>query len=337
MSVPPNKKAILQITEKCNLKCEHCFVSSTSQGLELSYEDVSDVILPQLTSLGVNKITLTGGEPLVHKDIIPMVRLMSENGFAISICTNASLISEDFLSMIDQYHSLHFNVSLDGFSCHSHGKFRGNESPVLFERIIENIRMLGDRKLLNGILVTPNVYATLDEYQNICEFAIKNYANYVLMNPLSEFGRGEASISKALSRYEMNKLREATKKYITEDFEVVYIRFPNDNKPLEDCLMGELVYVFSDGYVSICPYMVFASKNQKSKYKPNDFYIGNILEPGFNLHESFAQFKLPQCSDNGMCADCSLKECRRGCIAAKIANGRLLSDADFELCPVVQK
>lgn len=335
IAISPHKKAIIQLTEKCNLKCEHCFVSSTSQGNELSFEVIQKIILPHLIKTNVNKVTLTGGEPFVHKELLKIVDLLANNNIAISICTNASLVTEEFVCSIERHPSLHFNVSLDGFSNCSHGRFRGNEDPIFFQKIINNIILLGNKKLLNGILVTPNVYSNISEYESICSFAKKNNARYVLMNPLSKFGRGEGSLDKALKKSEMRKLRLVTEKYCSDDFEVVYIRFPNENKPLGDCVAGQIFYIFSDGDVAICPYMVFAAKSQDSRYAPEEFMLGNIFKDDFDLLKSLSIYSFPRESDDGICIQCKHKKCSKGCMAAKISNGLHLSDADEDLCPLI--
>lgn len=337
IAIPPHRKAIIQITEKCNMKCKHCFVSSSSRGREITYETIQTIILPHLLKNKVNKVTLTGGEPFVHNELLKIVRLLAENNIAISICTNASLITKEVVDEISVYNSLHFNISLDGFSHLSHGKFRGNEDPRAFQKIIKNIALLGDRGLLNGILVTPNIYSNINEYEKICIFAKEYNAKYVLMNPLSKFGRGEDSTNIAFTNTEMNKLREATKKYCSEDFEVIYIRFPNDSKPLGECVAGQIFYIFSNGDVTICPYMVFAAKNNNSKYTFNKFIIGNIFESDFNLQDSLNSYILPKDSNDGKCAKCNNDKCGKGCLAAKIANGLYLYDADEDLCPFSKK
>lgn len=337
VAMPPHKKALIQLTEKCNMNCEHCFVSSTSQGQELSYGIIKKIILPQLIKSNVNKVTLTGGEPFIYKKLLQVIDLLANNNIAISICTNASLITEEFVSSVEKYPYLHFNVSLDGFSNYSHGRFRGNCDSILFQMIISNIKMLGNKKLLNGILVTPNIYSNIDEYENICIFAKENNARYVLMNPLSEFGRGKGSIDKAFTKTEMSKLRYATEKYSSDDFEVVYIRFPNSTKLLGTCVAGQIFYLFTNGDVAICPYMVFAAKNKNSKYAPEEFIIGNIFKSNFDLHDSLSAYSFPKDSNDGLCIHCKNEACSKGCMAAKISKGRYLSDVDEDLCPIIRK
>ena len=74
---PPYKKIMLQITERCNLKCAHCFVDSESTGNEIPFEHIRNSIIPELIKNQVVKITLTGGEPFVHKDIEKIKTMVS--------------------------------------------------------------------------------------------------------------------------------------------------------------------------------------------------------------------------------------------------------------------
>jgi MoaA/NifB/PqqE/SkfB family radical SAM enzyme len=60
------RKALLQVTERCNLHCAHCFVSATRHGAVLSLEVIRDRVLPRLVAARVRRLTLTGGEPFVH-------------------------------------------------------------------------------------------------------------------------------------------------------------------------------------------------------------------------------------------------------------------------------
>lgn len=329
----PNRKCLIQLTEKCNLRCKHCFVSADNSGKEMDYEKIKENIVPQLVQNNVKKVTLTGGEPFVYERLYDVISLLCTHEINVSICTNATLISKEFLSKISKYQAVHFNVSLDGFSSNSHGKFRGNMKTELYKNIIRNVKLLGQSGLLNGILVTPNIYSSIEEYINLCNFAKECGANYVLMNPLSQFGRGEKSIKLAFDQIQMNKLRSATEKFGDEAMEMVYIRFPNNkNKPLGKCVAGKIMYIFTNGDIAYCPYMVFAAKDRNSLYEEQDFILGNIFEKDFDWNKSLEQYIFPV-KYNEVCFDCDNASCRKGCYAAKIAKGRKLESSDDEVCP----
>lgn len=330
----PNQKCLIQLTERCNLHCEHCFVSAGSAGKMIDFEKIEKQIVPQLIKNNVKKVTLTGGEPFVYPKLMNVIELLINENIDISICTNATLITKEFIQQIEGWKNIHFNVSLDGFSVNSHGRFRGNRDVRVFDTIIKNIELLGEKRLLNGILVTPNIYAAVEEYEQICEFAKKNHAKYVLMNPLSEFGRGEANIELAMGSEQMEKIRDLTQKYNDDEMELVYIRFPNSQKkPLSECVAGKVMYIFTDGNIAYCPYLVFASNDKNSLYSKEDFIIGNIFEQDFDLGEKIKNYKLPV-NDDEVCKNCNESMCRKGCYAAKISKGKSLSERDEELCPM---
>lgn len=327
----PNKKCLLQLTERCNLHCKHCFVSADNCGNEMDYNIIEKKILPQLIENHVTKVTLTGGEPFVYAKLFEVVKLFCENDISVGICTNATLITEEFLKKVCRY-AIHFNVSLDGFSNGSHGKFRGFKNPKIYDKIIYNIKMIAKYNLLNGILVTPNNYSSISEYVQICKFAKECKAKYVLMNPLSQFGRGEEAVSLGFEKDNMRKLQQETEIFNDNDMEVVYIRFPNDKKkPLSECTAGDIMYIFTNGDIAFCPYMVFAARDDSSIYEDNKFILGNIYDDDFSWKKSMEEYHFPINLENS-CLNCTVKDCKKGCYASKIACGNKLEDVD-ELCP----
>ena len=321
---PPNYKVLLQITERCNFKCAHCFVNSTNSGNEMSIRHIRDKVIPNLVKSNVIKVTLTGGEPLVHKDIIDIITALCDYNIAVSICTNGSLISESLLNAISEYDNIHFNISMDGLEYESHGRFRGDLDRFTFDKVIENAKLLGHLNLLNGILTTPNKFAEIDEYDRLCDFARNIGAKYILMNPLSPFGRGCLTQPLAYSSEDMIMLRNQTRRYNTPDFEVVFIRFPNDELPLSGCPLGSFPYIFTNGDVVICPYLAFASETDDSGYSPKDFVLYNVITDDLTISESIKSYTFP----NGARIDLKGLE-GKGCCANKIAQHQPLDGFDY--------
>lgn len=329
----PNLKILLQITERCNMKCKHCFVSSLSEGSDLNFNTIKNEILPKLKIANVTRVTLTGGEPMVHRNIMDIIKLFNENKIHVTLCTNALGLNEEKIIEISKYSDVHVNVSLDGFSSKSHGKFRGNDSDIIFNKIIENIKLLSKYNLLNGIMTSPNKYSSIEEYIEVCKFAKKCNANYVLFNPLSNFGRGQYTQNLGYAKEELIELRKRIEKekIETEKFQIVYIRIPgeNSNGELSECNC-EIPYIFTNGDVAVCPYLVFACQNEESKYNRKDFLYGNILDKEFNLLKSMHEYKFPeynfQPSKNSNC-----EFCNKGCKAIKIAYGLSIYDNDIEM------
>jgi len=329
-----SRKALIQITERCNLHCAHCFLSSGDYGENMSVEVIRDVIMPRLTECRVERITLTGGEPFKHPDILEIVNICKESGMRVGICTNATLITFPQIKDLASIGDIHVNVSLDGFSPYSYENFRGAKG--IFKTTIKVIRQLGRYKLLQGLLVTPNNFAKSKEYIQLCEFAVKNGAKYVLMNPLSNLGRGVKSKRNiAASDKMMNEIRLKTNCF-EDSIQMTYVRFPNSKLPLDSCRAGNVIYVFVRGEVTVCPYLVFATNTLISKHSPSEFIVGNILNDADisgRLNAYILQERY-QLGNNETCGNCFLKsECGKGCPAAIISSGQRIEGVDEELCP----
>ncbi|MHB9010610.1 MAG: radical SAM protein [Ignavibacteriaceae bacterium] len=334
--IPPYKKALIQITERCNLHCAHCFVSAGDYGSSMSLHNLENVLMPFFIDAKVISVTLTGGEPFVHPDILEIVSLFSKNNISVSICTNATLIEERQLKYLSKLNNVKINTSLDGFSAESHGKFRGNKDS--FSLTINTIKSLSKYNLLNGFLVTPNTLANASEYVSLYEFAQKVRAKYVLINPCSRFGRGNKIQGKLNSPNEvMNKIRESINLF-DKKTEVVYVRFPNETLPLAFCEAGNIFYIFTNGDIAICPYLVFAAKNMDSKHKPEEFIVGNIFTDT-DINRKLLDFKFQKkynFGNNIYCNNCEINDiCGKGCPAAIISSGNIIEEVDSDICPKI--
>ncbi len=153
------------------------------------------------------------------------------------------------------------------------------------------------------------------------------------MNPLSPFGRGVKTQQLAYTNNEMCLLKKQTELLATDNFQIVYIRFPNnEQKPIGKCPIGSVLYVFTNGDVAICPYMVFAA-NGENRYNAKDFILGNIFgNEELDLSTEIKKFIKHYLMQNTAYKNCGA--CSKGCYAIKISNDQDLSDCDFDICPL---
>ena len=323
----PDLKMLLQITTRCNMRCKHCFLSATGTGMDMSCALIKSDIIKKMTESKVKKVTLTGGEPLLHPDLLSIVTALDDADIQIGICTNASLITEELLKKLTGL-NVHFNVSLDGISVESHGLFREMATPSSFAKVLDNIQMLGHYNMLNGILTTPNKLTKIEEYTAICDFAIQAGAKYLLLNPLSPFGRGKDAVNLTLSPKEMNEIKKQLNAHLSTlpnnaSFRIVYIRFPNyEGKVSASCAAGLIPYVFTNGDIAICPYMVFAADNPDNSYSSSEFIVGNILEDG-SIAEKIRSYQSAHCFCHRG------KKDNQGCAAMKISKNLPLDSEDL--------
>jgi radical SAM protein with 4Fe4S-binding SPASM domain len=124
----------------CNLSCSHCLVSSGPGGNPgLPLEKIVNVV-EQARALGTRRFYLTGGEPLVRKDIVSICQEILEDGEAeLAILTNGTLFRGaryQGLKALDR-ERVRLQISLDGSRPETNDRIRGRGS---FERITAGIR-----------------------------------------------------------------------------------------------------------------------------------------------------------------------------------------------------
>lgn len=329
------RKALIQITERCNLHCAHCFVSSGDYGDHMRFEDIVERVLPRLKRARVERLTLTGGEPFIHPSIMEICSVITEMGLPLGICTNATQTTDEQIAYLKQLGNVHINVSFDGFRPESHGKFRGSQSS--FVTTVATTRKFAEAGLLQGLLSTPNALTEVEEFAALCEFGVEVGAEYLLMNPLSSFGRGVKSKGRlAADDGKMQAIHGVTEHFRERGLDLTHIRFPNEDKPLAGCDIGKLIYVFVDGQLAVCPYIVFAARTPQSKYPDTEFLVGNIFQdevgPVLDAYDFHSRYRV---GSNIKCGSCGMNsECGKGCPAAIIANGGYIGDVDKEQCPV---
>ena len=107
----------ISITDRCNLRCLYCMPEEGIQQLNhdqvLRYEEIIDVV-KEAVLLGVDKIRITGGEPLVRKGVEHLIRMIAAipgvNDFGLT--TNGQLLEQFAEKLVDA--GLHrINISLD--------------------------------------------------------------------------------------------------------------------------------------------------------------------------------------------------------------------------------
>ena len=91
------------LTERCNLACTHCYQQETSRE-EMSLEeirvvmtDVEDMLNSWSDTYGIDfspSMNITGGEPFLRKDLLPIIENARASGFECYLLTNGTLVDE---------------------------------------------------------------------------------------------------------------------------------------------------------------------------------------------------------------------------------------------------
>jgi GTP 3',8-cyclase len=114
------KSLRVSVTDKCNFRCRYCMPAEGLEWLErdelLSFEEIERLVLV-LARMGVDEVRLTGGEPLVRRDLPTLVGLLAQTPGVrdLSLTTNGVLLDR-FAAPLVEAGLRRLNVSLDSLS-----------------------------------------------------------------------------------------------------------------------------------------------------------------------------------------------------------------------------
>ena len=113
--VPPGPVVIWNLIRRCNLNCIHCYSLSSDVDFpgELSTEEVFSV-MDDLKAFGVPVLILSGGEPLLRRDIFDISRRAKDQGFYVGLSSNGTMIDRTMSKRIAEIGYDYVGVSLDG-------------------------------------------------------------------------------------------------------------------------------------------------------------------------------------------------------------------------------
>ena len=137
----------ISVTDRCDLRCVYCMKEKMEflpKKEILTFEEI-ERLCDNFIEMGVKKIRLTGGEPLVRKDIIKLIKILNSkknktNLKEITLTTNGTLL-EKYAYDLKKGGVDRINVSLDTIS---HSKFKkitrfGNLEKVIFNIVIKQL------------------------------------------------------------------------------------------------------------------------------------------------------------------------------------------------------
>lgn len=142
----------ISLSEKCNLRCTYCMPASgilLSPKSSLMTADEIYAIAKTFVNNGVDKIRLTGGEPLLRKDFPEIIAQLASLKTEISITTNGILIDKH-IDILKQYNVKKINLSLDTLVP---SKFQTITLRNQFEKVSDNLHLL----LNNNFKIKINV------------------------------------------------------------------------------------------------------------------------------------------------------------------------------------
>jgi len=182
----PIPVVVWNITSKCNLRCVHCYANVNS----VSEFDTASSLIDDLSALRIPVLLISGGEPLMHKNIYDIIKYAKSKGIQVSLSTNGTLIDEEVAGKLKELGVDYVGVSLDGIK-ETHDLFRGVRGA--FEKAVEGLLNAKDEGLLTGVRFTVTKY-NLRDVKSILDFVIENEIPRFCLYHLVPSGRADFSM-----------------------------------------------------------------------------------------------------------------------------------------------
>ena len=328
----------LNLTRRCNLACAHCYLDANTrkageQG-ELSTEEVK-AIIDDIADLGdETMVVLTGGEPMVRRDLEELVAHTASRGLMPVIGTNGTLLNEKRAASLKEAGLQGMGISLDSLRPAHHDEFRGsNGSWEKAMRAIDLCRKSKIRFQIHFSVTDDNAY----ELDDMIAFAKEAKAFVLNVFFLVCTGRGEKVTNISRETYD-DVLRRVTKSARDEQGLIVRAKCAPHFKRMAleldpswpvtaahgyeagGCLAGtRYARVTPEGDVTPCPYMEQA--------------VGNVRDEKFSYlwqnAQVFQDLRSPKLE--GRCGVCEYAKLCGGCRARPLARDGNMMGEDF-LC-----
>lgn len=145
----------ISLTDSCNFRCQYCMPDENIASLpnrHLMQVDEIESIARTFVGLGVNKIRLTGGEPMVRKEFAEILRRLSQLPIELSMTTNA-VLAHKYIQELKAAGVRSLNVSLDTLNPETFKRVTKRDQ---FQQVWDNIQLLlreGFRVKLNAVAI----------------------------------------------------------------------------------------------------------------------------------------------------------------------------------------
>ncbi len=249
-------------TDSCNLCCSHCWISpkfSHSKQNGVPFDSLKRPI-SEAKTLGLQSVKITGGEPLLYRELPSLLSFLDSEGLSVSIETNGTLLDKDIVSHFSSTNVQLVSVSVDAASEPIHDEIRGVRGS--FNRTVEGLRLLSKAGMNSQVIMTLQ-QKNRKEIPGVIRLSDELGARSLKINHLIPTGRGK----KAFARGEDLGLEELIRLYRMmeekcprpENLEIIF-DLPLAFRSIDaikrggtrDCRILNILGILANGDYSIC-------------------------------------------------------------------------------------
>jgi SynChlorMet cassette radical SAM/SPASM protein ScmF len=189
---PPLRQLYFYLTEGCNLACRHCWLAPKYDPEGSRYEslpvELFETAIREAKPLGLERVKLTGGEPLLHPHFLELLAIVRREGLGLTLETNGMLCIPEIAAEIALSPRRSVSVSMDGADAATHERVRGVAGS--FERAQQAVRNLVAAEIRPQIIMTL-FRENVDQLEAMIRMAEELGASSVKFNILQPTARGE--------------------------------------------------------------------------------------------------------------------------------------------------
>lgn len=132
----------LEVNSVCNIECVHCFAGKLPRKERALDLRELDALFSDMASMGAMRLALSGGEPLMRKDLFELIDCAIGHDLRTSLVTNGLLLDDAIVRSLAARDLLWLSVSLDGATATTNDAIRGAGT---FDRVLERVALLRGR------------------------------------------------------------------------------------------------------------------------------------------------------------------------------------------------
>jgi len=173
----------LEVVAACNLRCLHCFAGELPRKERALTLDELDRLFADMVGMGSFRLGLTGGEPLLRRDLFEIIDLATAHGLCPCVTTNGLRITDEIAREFGKRQLVWLNVSLEGASAATNDPIRGAGT---FDQVLQRLDILRQHShfTLAFTLMSTNVH----EVAACAELAYRVGADTAVFRPLYPVG-----------------------------------------------------------------------------------------------------------------------------------------------------
>lgn len=251
---------LLDPTSACNLKCTGCWAAEYGNKLNLTFDEIDDIIR-QGKELGIYVYIYTGGEPLVRKNDV--IKLCEKHQDCVFLAfTNGTLIDEKFADDMLKVKNFIPAISLEGFEEATDAR-RGEG---VYAKALKAMELLKERRLLYGIssCYTSHNYKSItsEEYFDLLIEKGAYFIWYFHYMPVGNDASPDLLPTPEQREYIYNKIRDnrRNKPLFAMDFQ-------NDAEFVGGCIAGgrRYLHINANGDIDPCVFVHYSDSNIREK------------------------------------------------------------------------